>query len=127
MKLSYSHDLFPPGLILPVRICPLGAKDGAAAEGKVDTGADRTVIPEPLRRQLRLPPRGVIRARGAFDAAFELRPTYYVTVILNDSLSFDLEAIASPARYCLLGRDALNQIILYANGPSEVFELTTGP
>lgn len=124
MKFKYSYDIFPPGLIVNVRVSQIGAKKGKKVKAKIDTGADISVIPEDLRKELRLLPRGVIFARGAFDKEKTLRPSFFVTLSINRVFSFDLEVISSPRKYFLIGRDVLNQIVLYANGPLESFELT---
>lgn len=124
MKFKYSYDVFPPGLILPVRISVNGTRNGKQAIAKIDTGADISVIPEELRKELRLSPRGVIWARGTFDKEKKPYPTFFVTLSINDSFSFEIEVISSHREYILIGRDLLNQIVLYANGPSEFFELT---
>ena len=124
MKFEYSRDVFPPGLVLPVCISVFGETGGKEAEAKVDTGADISVIPEQLRRDLRLLPHGFMRTRGAFDKKWKLCPTFFVTLFINQSFSFDLEVVACLGKYFLIGRDVLNQIVLYANGPLESFELT---
>lgn len=124
MKFKYSYDVFPPGLILPVYVSSIGTKDGKEVEAKIDTGADISVIPEKLRKELNLPPRGVIFVRGVFDRKLKAHPSFFVTLSINHSFSFDLEVISSPRKYFLIGRDLLNQIILHADGPSELFELT---
>jgi len=124
MRFEYSHDVFPPGLILPVHISMLGAGSEKEVEAKVDTGADISVIPEELRKEMRLLPRGYILARGAFDKELKLYPTFYITLSINHSFSFELQVISSPGKYFLIGRNLLNQIVLHADGPSEFFELT---
>jgi len=125
MRFKYSHDVFPPGLILPVRLSIIGGEDGREAKAKVDTGADISVISEELRKELNLLPRGVVSAKGAFDEGFTPSPTYFVKLYINHSFSFELQVISLPTtKYFLIGRDLLNQIILHANGPAELFEIT---
>ena len=124
MKFEYSHDVLPPGLILSVFLSGIGKRNGKDATAKVDTGADISVIPEEVRKELRLLPRGVIWARGAFERELKPYPTFFVNLSINHSFSFELQVISSHREYFLIGRDLLNQIVLYANGPSEFFELT---
>lgn len=124
MKFDYSHDIFPPGLIISVYISSLGTKNKKQSKAKIDTGADISAIPDELRQELRLPPRGAVWIRGTLDKEPKAFPTFFVTLSINQLFSFELQVISLPRKYSLIGRDALNQIILHANGPSEVFELT---
>jgi hypothetical protein len=124
MRFEYSLDVSPPGLILPISVSAIGTRNGKKVEAKIDTGTDISVIPEKLRKELRLLPRGVIKARGAFDKKSIQYPTFFVILSINHSFSFELEVVSSNRKYFLMGRDLLNQIVLNANGPTEIFELT---
>jgi hypothetical protein len=101
-----------------------GTENGKEVEAKIDTGADISVIPEELRKELRLKPRGIIYTRGPFEKESKRCPTFYITLSINLSFSFELEVISLHQKNFLIGRDLLNQIVLHANGPSEFFELT---
>jgi predicted aspartyl protease len=124
MRFGYSANLLPPGLIIPLRIRPLDTDKTRESWGKIDTGADGTVIPEGIKKDLCLKPRGCQRCWGAFDVTPKTRPTYYITVLIGEELSFDLQVISDERETVLIGRDLLNQIILHADGPSLFFELS---
>ncbi len=47
----------------------------------------------------------------------------YESVSINDWASFDVEVVSLPRDSILIGSDLLNQVVLRADGPSEVFEL----
>ena len=124
MRFEYSHTIFPPGLFLPVKISRIGEKSGKEINAKVDTGADISTIPDKLRKEMLLMPRGIVKASGAFDKKLKECPTFFITLLINNSFSFEIQVISSQKEYFLLGRDVLNQIILYANGPLEFFEIS---
>ena len=52
--------------------------------------------------------------------------TYYGTIVV-ESRSFDVEMATQDRPYVLLGRDIINQFVLHADGPAEIFELTWPP
>lgn len=124
MKFKYSYEVVPPGLIIPAYISPLGEAANKEIRAKIDTGANISAIPERLRKELSLLPRGFRQARGAFDKESKSRPTFYITLSIEPAFSFELEVISSNSEYFLIGRDVLNQIILHADGKREIFELT---
>ncbi|MFN0196103.1 MAG: aspartyl protease family protein [Planctomycetaceae bacterium] len=123
MRFDYSHNLLPPGLLLPAFVRGLGTDDVAKVEAKVDTGADLTVIPDSTRRQLKLKPCGYTYCRGAFDDQPQRVPTYFIELSLDQTTYTKLEVLARPRATLLLGRDLLNDFVLHANGPEEYFEL----
>lgn len=123
MRFNYSNEIFPAGLILTVNIQPYNGRQKKEIEAKIDTGADISVIPLNVKKELRLPLRGYIPVHGAFDDVAQNKPTFFITLSINNHFTFDLEVIASNRENVLIGRDLLNQIILHANGPSEFFEL----
>jgi predicted aspartyl protease len=124
MRFKYSEQFFPVALILSVKISPLGGSSNRDVSAKIDTGADITVVPKELVKQLGLPPRGVIYAKGAFDTQAKAQPTFFITLSINDVFSFEVEVLSSERNNLLVGRDVLNQIILQANGPAKFFEIT---
>jgi hypothetical protein len=75
---SYDRSLNPPGPVASVRIShpATGAGRGPFA-GKLDTGADVTVIPAEIPDELGLTPWGWTRATG-FDGSSSTRLIYYV-------------------------------------------------
>ena len=90
---------------------------------KIDTGACVSVIPETVKRLLRLKPRGAIRLGNALSKSVAPYPRYSVNLAFA-GWSFDIRPISRPRTDVLIGRDVLNQLVLNADGPSQVFELT---
>ncbi len=125
MSHRYSSDLDPPALLLPIHVRSYYSNgDGVETVGLLDTGADVSVIPEELCRQLGLLPWGTMCA-GGLGEEIEDRPTFLIRVQFDDCPGSDLEVIASAkADYFLIGRDLLNDFILHADGPKKSFELT---
>lgn len=123
MRFDYSHKIYPPGLLLPAFVRGLGIGDVAEVEAKVDTGADVTVIPDSIRRELKLKPSGYTLCRGAFDDHPQRVPTYFIELSLDRKTYTKLEVLARPRATILLGRDLLNDFVLHANGPEEYFEI----
>jgi len=123
MRFAYSKQLSPPGLMLPLFLRAIGSHVSEATEGKIDTGADMTVIPASLKDGLNLPEFGRRMCKGALDAHPTIVPTYYIEYSFDGSEYFELEVLSIPRRTVLLGRDLLNGLILTANGPQQYFEI----
>ena len=123
MKRRYSDRFtFPPALILDVDIIATGTDRQRRIPAKIDTGADMTAIPDSLIAELKLLEfnKRILYAVG--------HPGYlcftYLATIMVESRSFEIEMATHNRPYVLLGRDILNQFILHADGPAEIFELT---
>jgi len=123
MKFDYSRTRIPPELFVPVRIYSFAQTSFFPARGKLDTGADITVIPENARMELKLFPRSLARIKNPWDGSVSEKSIYYITITVADAFEFDLKALAWQKDYCLIGRDLLNQIVLQADGPAGVFEI----
>ena len=120
MKHPYSDEFsVPPALILPaiVRI-PRNAKAVREFRAKIDTAADICAVPQSLIEDFRPPEftKRFVRQTGRLEG------TYWVTIEL-DGNSYDVEALSRSIPYVLIGRDILNELVLVADGPNEVFEL----
>jgi predicted aspartyl protease len=91
-------------------------------EAKVDTGADVSTIPEAAVEALNLKPVDFVDVRGPFDD-YKVVPTFLIFVRLEDGREFRLNVVPNKTSIMLLGRDALNGVILNANGPKQVFTI----
>jgi predicted aspartyl protease len=81
----------------------------------VDTGADRTLLPISIVRDLALPEIDAIRLRG-IDEARKLATVHDAAVTLAGIRS--LVQVVAFADEAILGRDVLNQFIATFDGPA---------
>ena len=119
---TYSSDFLPPAPTLEVVIC--NAQTGATATvlAKLDTGADGSVIPATLVEQLGLIPFDRL-VSIAFDGSAEEQLSYLVDLSFAERTFTDLEVIAAPLAYVLVGRDILNQVVTILNGPDQLLDI----
>ncbi len=121
-RFAYNHQYQPPAPTLPVRVSHLfDSQRNESFEGKVDTGADSTVIPTRLVIQFGLMPAGLKRIRS-YDGTVRTVRTYYVRVQIWNRV-FVVKVTAANRQNVLLGRDLLHQSNLYLNGRALVFEI----
>lgn len=119
----YSTFLTPPGPVATVRLIhPATGAESHDFAGKLDTGADMTVIPEDLATQLALPPWGQIWAKG-FDGPYAPHFVYYVRFVVQGYLIPPVRCMSAHRNDALLGRDVLNQFIITLDGKKLTFEI----
>src|SRR5207244_3560623 len=97
-----------PALDVEIRNPQTGATLTVLA--KLDTGADGSVIPDDL-----VPGLGLIEFSQflsvAFDGSSQLQPSYLIDLSMIGHIFAELEVIAAPIPYLLLGRDVLNELV----------------
>ena len=99
---------------------PVTGVHSAALRGKLDTGADVTVIPERLVSQLGLTPKGLVWTRG-YDGTYSQRPVYYARMTVEDFVVTAVRCIAAPRTDALLGRNVLNHFFITLDGKRLTF------
>ena len=122
MKYAYSRSIIPPALVIPVVVQDKDRCNSTTIEAKVDTGADVSTIPEAVAETVHLKPVDFVDVRGSFDD-YKAVPTFLIFVRLEDGREFRLNVVPNKKDIMLLGRDALNDVILNANGPKQVFTI----
>lgn len=120
---SYDRSFNPPAPVAEVIILhPVIPARRSILPGKLDTGADLTVIPQQLVTQLRLTPKGRVWTRG-YDGAYSQRPIFYVRMQIEGFVLTSVRCIAIDRRDVLLGRNVLNRFLLILDGKKLFFEL----
>lgn len=121
---AYDSSFNPPAPIAEVRLVhPVSSTESGPLRGKLDTGADVTVIPEQLVNQLGLTPKGNIWRCG-YDGAYSQRMVYYVWVKVEGFQVTSVRCIATARADVLLGRNVLNRFFITLDGKRLTFALT---
>ncbi|MBI3822994.1 MAG: aspartyl protease family protein [Planctomycetes bacterium] len=124
---AYDSSFKPPAPVADVTVAhPLSGLRRGTLRGKLDCGADITVLPERVVTQLGLTPRGHIWTRG-FDGTYSRRPVFYVRFLLE---GFDLPSVrcvAADRTTVLVGRNVLNRFVLILDGKNLTFDLQDPP
>jgi len=120
---AFDRDFTPPAPVADVMMAhPVSGVSSGALRGKLDTGADLTVIPESLVPQLALSARAHVWARG-YDGTFSQRPVYYVRFRLEGHELPAVRCIAADRRNVLVGRNVLNRFVITLDGGNLRFEV----
>lgn len=124
----YSTTFQPAAPVIPVLLGkPNGPPPGYAIEAQLDTGADRTVIPLAAVHALKLRMVGSTRAVGVSGTVVSL-PLYFVTIHIAGVQEFMIDVAATSREPCvLLGRDVLNALHAYLDGPGHMLTLSAQP
>jgi predicted aspartyl protease len=120
---AYSHDYFPAAPVLPIRIC---LADGTPGQGSwpalIDTGADGTFVPTEILEGLQAPLVYMTSVRSHLGESLHRVAVHRVDVVLFGSLRLPaVEVVADDwGDSIILGRNVLNELRLYLDGPAEI-------
>jgi predicted aspartyl protease len=119
----YDRNFSPPAPVAGVAIIhPVTGISSGLLQGKLDTGADITVIPESLVSKLGLSAKGNLWARS-YDGTFSHRPVYYVGLSIDGNELVAVRCIASDRGNVLIGRNVLNRFLITLDGIKLLFKL----
>ncbi|TET44435.1 MAG: hypothetical protein E3J66_00825 [Dehalococcoidia bacterium] len=119
MDYKYSKRFDPPAPVVELSICAPLSNASTSSVALVDSGADITVVPEPIISRLRLRRVDSMSASGFGKGVIEA--TVYSAIlgvegILNPKI---YRILSWNEDYALIGRDLLNKLIAVLNGPNE--------
>ncbi len=114
-RVPYDASLDPPAPMVPVRIAGPVGDQAVMLPMLVDTGADCTLIPASIARQLGLPQIDVIGLTGVGGG--KRRTAVHAASVELGGLRM-LARIVAFADEAILGRDILNQAVVTLDGPA---------
>ncbi len=121
-RFRYDRTRSPAAPILPIRVGVAGRQAEAVSAALVDTGAEISVIPARLAKDLRLPVIGEVTVGGVTGAE---RVVLYGVELEVAGVKVPAQA-AGMGSHTLLGRDVINRWTLTLRGPEETLTLDTG-
>ncbi len=120
---NYDRSFTPPAPVADVVIThPVTGAGSGVIRGKLDSGADLTVIPGGLVADLKLSPKGRVWTRG-YDGTYSQRFVYYVGLTVEGFELAAVRCIATDRPNALLGRNVMNRFVITLDGRRLRFEL----
>lgn len=120
--MKYDDNYEPPAPAVKLIVYRPFSEESVTGIGKIDTGADITVIPSKWVKELSLIPASVVCIRG-YDGRLREAYTYYVRIEFQGFKFPLVETLSSNRQDALIGRDILNKLKLELNGKTLNFEL----
>lgn len=121
--MRYDPSYEPPAPVIGVKVVRPFSDVRQSGRGKLDSGADITVIPADWVKSLGLLPAGSVRTRD-FAGKEELRTTYFIDIWVGRYRFEFTKAVSSPRRDALIGRDVLNGLRVLLDGKKLEFEVS---
>ncbi|MCA9974054.1 MAG: hypothetical protein KC425_27770 [Anaerolineales bacterium] len=134
MAISFTHHKFPPAPVIPIRLSSPG-EPAAASEypALLDTGSDFTLVPLRYLSTIQAPETRSAFVRGLFSER-QLITLYLVDIHLEIGVLSGYEVIGVENTVdgftdeeIILGRNVLNRLHLFLNGPAAETHLLERP
>jgi hypothetical protein len=124
IRYRYSRHLGPPAPFVNVTLsCPQTGNRLTDLPAQIDTGADRTVLPGRVVRQLGLVEDGRLLFQGFAAEVVEL-PIFLIEVHIHDLAPLMVRAaLGEHEPHILLDRDVLNAYRILLDGPQLAMEI----
>ncbi len=121
MKFNHSKTENPSSLVVDLFVWSKFG-DHFPEKGKIDTGADRTVIPDYLVNTLKLKKTRESTVQGV-NGILTTHLNYFVSIQIGNIKFDSFEVVAMPRNYVLLGRDLINLWNLQIDGKNETYTI----
>jgi predicted aspartyl protease len=116
----YDRAYDPPAPVVPIRVTAPGTERAALLPGLVDTGADCTVIPERVARDLGLPRIDRIEITGVTGSPRRVAVHAAHLQLMGIEIFFRVVALEGET---ILGRDLLSRVRIELDGPHGLVHL----
>ena len=121
--IPYDTSFDPPAPVVDVTIIhPTTDRSSSVLRGKLDSGADITVIPDKIISELEISPKGYVWVQS-YDSSYSRRPVYYVSLSVEGFILPFIRCITTSSTNLLLGRNMMNHFVIILDGNNLTFEL----
>ncbi|MGB0388283.1 MAG: aspartyl protease family protein [Ardenticatenaceae bacterium] len=119
----YSTTYDPPAPVIEIKVRSTGRKNFGSLTALIDSGADATMIPIDVLKQVGARYLRTLQMRGITGLASRV-DTYLVVVRIGPHTIYGIRAIAMPPHSeGIIGRDVLNQLVVTLNGLATTTEI----
>ncbi len=125
-SVPFSRDYFPPAPVLRVQLCvPDHAPGFRVHTALIDTGSDGTMVPLTLLEHLGVPVAHMVTVRSHIGDNVYRAAVYRVDLVIDEQLRLPAIDVVSDdwGDEVILGRNALNRLRLFLNGPDRLTDV----